>query len=484
LSRGAEVYASQRLLKAEGDASLDLVGLAHQEAALLIRRRGSDVAWISRYDTIAGFRGPRLIEMDLGGGHRMIAYPGDGGEVTFLGMGPHGWFTRYTPDMLATDLRSRVLLPARFRPGVGAVLGGRGSSNLVPYANETQPEWLYFLDDEQAGIADSIQATIEEALLTGEPSAHFLIGGPGTGKTTILLQLLARLSGLSYDSPETWDVRMQVADELAAYITASTGWDLTAARRPPSAAEPADVLLVDDPASIAALRDVSTTLGSGLARSAVVGFDPLQLRDSLDDIHYARIRDGVNAHEWTLSTCYRQKEHVGATLARVASAVARSSPFLVEERQRAHAAQRARVTELSNSLVFVNPSGYVLIEESSDFAAWRKHFRWIGSQRLWQHWTPVLVVVDDDVEIPQSWRDLAARSAATRWTRLRDAAQVKGMEYQHVVLVLTDDRYRAVQDGFTGSGRPMYNEYRLLRIPFSRAKDSVAVFVAADGAAE
>jgi len=53
---------------------------------------------------------------------------------------------------------------------------------------------------------------------------------------------------------------------------------------------------------------------------------------------------------------------------------------------------------------------------------------------------------------------------------------VKGLEYQHVALVLSRERLIAVQNGFSGTGRRLYNDYRLLRIPFTRAKDSLAVF--------
>ena len=54
---------------------------------------------------------------------------------------------------------------------------------------------------------------------------------------------------------------------------------------------------------------------------------------------------------------------------------------------------------------------------------------------------------------------------------------IKGLEFQHVVLLLSPSRYHAAESGFTGSGLRLYDEYRLLRIPFSRAKDSLAVFV-------
>jgi DNA helicase TIP49, TBP-interacting protein len=350
---------------------------------------------------------------------------------------------------------------------------------LIPYANETEPEWLYFLDEEQARIAESIVDTIEDGLLGGAETAQLLVGGPGTGKTTILMQVLAHLSGLFADSIETWDVRLSIGDELARYITASTNWDLTAARRPVTLDDPADVLLVDDPSTIWEMRQARANLTAGSARALVLAFDPLQLGDSLDDHGYAELRGALDAREWLLSSCYRQKAVVGEAAARVATAVAQSSPFLDEVKKQSYAKQRTRVTELANKFRFVNPSGRVSIDHSRDLGAWRRHFGWIRKQRLWRHWESVLVVVDDDVRLPKLWRDDVA-DLAVRWSSLSEVQKIKGLEYPHVVLVLTDDRFNAAQNGFTGSGRRVYDDYRLLRIPFSSAKDSIGIFVIGD----
>jgi hypothetical protein len=54
---------------------------------------------------------------------------------------------------------------------------------------------------------------------------------------------------------------------------------------------------------------------------------------------------------------------------------------------------------------------------------------------------------------------------------------MKGLEYQHVLLVINRSLFEELESGFEGSGRTIYHARRMLRIPFSRAKDSLVTFV-------
>jgi len=163
----------------------------------------------------------------------------------------------------------------------------------------------------------------------------------------------------------------------------------------------------------------------------------------------------------------------------VARVVAESSPFLADAKQLAYAGKRREVTGLANTVDFPNPSGFVRTYLEATLDDWTSHLRWIRSQPgLWRHWEPLLVILDRPDSLPTEWEGSLARLELGRQVvKLRDLQRVKGLEYQHVVMILTEPRYRSLQGGFVGSGQPRYQEYRLLRIPFSRAKDSIAVFV-------
>ena len=56
-------------------------------------------------------------------------------------------------------------------------------------------------------------------------------------------------------------------------------------------------------------------------------------------------------------------------------------------------------------------------------------------------------------------------------------ADMKGLEFQHVLMFLSPARFRGLTEQFDKSGKPEYNARRLLRIPASRAKDSLIIFV-------
>jgi superfamily I DNA/RNA helicase len=57
--------------------------------------------------------------------------------------------------------------------------------------------------------------------------------------------------------------------------------------------------------------------------------------------------------------------------------------------------------------------------------------------------------------------------------------EIKGLEFQHAFLFIGQALFRDLQEGFSGSGQATYHRRRLLRIPFSRAKDSLVTFVMA-----
>jgi hypothetical protein len=379
--------------------------------------------------------------------------------------------------MLKTDLAGRAGLPPHFRPGgPSLVLSSGAGQSLTGFANEARPEWLYFLDDHQLQVVDAIVSALEDGLAGATPSAHLLLGGPGTGKTSVLLQLLMRLSNSVVEGRETWDVRIDFGARLRDFVRASTGWDLSSICRPVTAEDPADILIVDDPHDTSQIERQANLLQIGALGALVVGFDPLQLKDSISDMDYGELRRRVEASEYVLSSCYRQKAEVGQLALRVADAVAASSPFLREDKRLAYKSDRSRLTALANAVEFVNPSGRVVVDEDADESAWSQYLIWISTLDLWRHWPPLLVVVDDLIQLPPSW-SAAASNLKHEKVKLSETEKIKGLEYQHVALVLAGSTYAAIRDGFSGSGQSVYNTYRLARIPFSRAKDSVATFV-------
>ena len=111
----------------------------------------------------------------------------------------------------------------------------------------------------------------------------------------------------------------------------------------------------------------------------------------------------------------------------------------------------------------------------SDFP--RVFSRLSRAKTLWTHWPPILLVFDADAlpALPPALSDLPQQ--VFRVVRSTDIETIKGVDFQHAMLFLGRDTFEMLQKPFACSGQPRYHRLRLLRIPFSRARDSLSVFL-------
>lgn len=63
---------------------------------------------------------------------------------------------------------------------------------------------------------------------------------------------------------------------------------------------------------------------------------------------------------------------------------------------------------------------------------------------------------------------------------LRGARTVKGLDFQHAVLLMGPELYDSTQTPFKGVSRSVYESRKHLRIPFTRARDSLTVLLVKD----
>ncbi len=192
-------------------------------------------------------------------------------------------------------------------------------------------------------------------------------------------------------------------------------------------------------------------------------------------------RYAVTTH--VLSECYRQKRVVGQRAKTIAKIIGESTPFLVPEKVEAFNRNHSLLTAWANDTTFPNPHGYEQTYTNADLDTWRREIRRIWERPLWRHTEPLLVA---RLGIDGHGPDLAGR-----WRRVvqsleaviingDDIERVKGLEFQHAFLIVSGELYDELEHGFGGSGQARYFARRLLRIPFSRAKDSVVTFVVRD----
>ena len=197
----------------------------------------------------------------------------------------------------------------------------------------------------------------------------------------------------------------------------------------------------------------------------------------MSDNAYANLVNRYKIAEHVLTECYRQKQVVGRAVQASFESIALSSAFFrgdkVEKFRRDHEA----MTNLSNRLAFVNRGGYsksyLPVATLADLR--RELDRVITGYPRWIHWPSIVAMVDSDSRIPKTWMAELQRAQAEviDQSRIQD---IKGLEYQHAFLFLGPDLQKRIGQVVNGQGQKGYFDTRLLRIPISRAKDSVVVF--------
>jgi len=190
----------------------------------------------------------------------------------------------------------------------------------------------------------------------------------------------------------------------------------------------------------------------------VVAFDPCQRGDALADAALDSWVEkyGITLHE--LMTCYRQKEVVGRRAVAVANTVAKSTPFLAKEKVSGFRQDHHRLTELANGIRFINPYGYEEVYHDAVLRNWRAEVRRIMRLPLWRHWRPLLVALVEDrgapITLPPEW-ERALSPIDFQVVRASEMEDIKGLEYQHVFIVIASDLYDQLNQGFRGSGQPL-----------------------------
>lgn len=464
------IQSSKRFDDNYYSASLPLQRLAEGAIADLLALHRSDPRKVlHRYDKLEQCSN-RILEVDISGGCRLLAQYSNG-RLSLLDVGGHDVVRRYNDLKCIQDQLTLGDPPSRFNFGKRTKTFQRHPDRNVgiTYNEETHPDWIYFLDEHQKQIFDEIS----ESIFNEGERATWIVGGPGTGKTCILLQLLKLFADLEYS------VGIRISEPLAEYVENSTGEPIRKFRVNPGDSSRLDILLVDDP-SFDTLRRSLSTWKEDNAGSVVVAFDPLQLDKPLPDKAFNKLRYdfGVTVHR--MNQCYRQKAAVGERAKELMDQVAESSPYLADAKKNAFREEHQEVTKVANELEFVNPHGYVEIyEEATTEHVELEVARILESKSLmWTH-TPGLLILLDNCELSAEAR-LALRKLE-RLNYIREAPlelieQSKGLEFQHVFIFIKHEIFEEIQNGFEGSGMATYVKRRLLRIPFTRAKDSLSVF--------
>ena len=432
--------------------------------------------FLRRYGKVEGMA-PDVREMDISGAERLLFHYRDG-VIHLLVMGDHEIVKHYqkTAALEAELPKVRPLPEAIDRLASAGFFTFDIEEEWQQFADEVDPSWLKYLDRPQAAAVDRIfQGIAERAQDARSWSFTLIVGGPGTGKTAILLNLFTR--AIESDLIPQIIIEDQVADFIG-----KCGMDLSAWRvalRDAEVSSEGGILLVDDPGSIRDVQKVKRLAQMRRFRAVVAAVDPLQTSDDTTDLQVTSVASGQGSEVIELKTCYRQKQVVGAAAKKALDAIAASSPFFRSDKKIKFARERESLTRISNDLTFVNPSGRAKVYPSATLEHLQDEVRRLTrAPGMWAHTSPFLIAIDDESweSLPKGWKASLEQLKSAKWIKMSDAVHVKGVEFQHVVLVLSQDLFLQLENGFDGASQAVYNQRRLYRIPLTRAKDSITVF--------
>jgi hypothetical protein len=129
----------------------------------------------------------------------------------------------------------------------------------------------------------------------------------------------------------------------------------------------------------------------------------------------------------------------------------------------------------------VNAGGVTRVWEGAGAPTVKDVAAKIQTRKTWTlNRMPILVVVDEFTDAYRwSWKGKFG-GRGYKVIGLKELRTVKGLEFQWVVLVIRKSLYHELQTGFTGSTQRIYHQRRLLRIPFTRARDGILTLVLPD----
>jgi len=332
------------------------------------------------------------------------------------------------------------------------------------YEEELSENWINFLDDEQFAISETLFNKL--AVPAQQISVEFIMGGPGTGKTVVLLNLAKNLerSGRS--------VSFMASENVIKYLK-------TGGNQVPGANlgfGPGVVALVDDPASSKELAEHIRKAKSAGCRAIVVGFDPLQWHERKMESNFKKISENYEYNFYPLRVCYRQSSGVGRHTVELANRIfLSSSRYLDSLKQTIERKEMQPYIDLSLGMSFVDDSGRFIVyldEIEANYLHEINRFR----ERIdrWKHTSPIVFVYEDS--LPKNFIK-SLRDAASELNRaeipLSKYHQIRGVEYQELFLFVSLDFWKNLNQGRSGVGSEEWEKMACLHTILSRPKDSV-----------
>lgn len=414
-------------------------------------------------------------------GDRLIFSPTDG--LLLVDVGPHEVMEEF--QGLGNKIRREILadksnVPEWFlkkfsdrteisNPVVGNQTGAGFDNSEMRwlYEEELNEAWLQFLDTQQAQLKDEI---FERLKIPGDFEFHLILGGAGTGKTVVLLNLALSLRSAGRN------VVCQFNEQVIKYLNSGK-------QRVPGAGlamQPGAVVLLDDPMSFTVLRQKLAEARKAEARALVVALDPFQWVERRVYEKFDELIEISQPIQHDLDVCYRQSNAVGKlAIDYTKSILDKTSPFIIDSKIADHKKQLDPLKRICvDSVTFVDNGGRYKLYESELTKNFDKEFdRFLTRDDKWTHWHPMLIIFDPSgTSMPQAWID-KIKGNNVLYKSLNQVDKIRGSEFQEIFVLLGEKTWKKLQEGVPGAGAVDWERLLSLHTVLTRSKDTTVIFV-------
>lgn len=364
------------------------------------------------------------------------------------------------------------------------------------FTEEQQNEkWLFTLDDQQSAASDEIFDTF-----LSNPKEHYefhLVGGPGTGKTSVLITLFDALvdeyPGALYVCPPNLKTFLEAWGQ-----TGKGKWISMEDPKLESKVSQAKVVFVDDPHNKQEIDRIIDARRTTNGQLMVFAYDPDQLQaldlkdDPFTDADFEKYeREGGCIIE--LHQCYRQRANIFEAVKPIIINLSTATKYLADEKIAREQRLRQWVQQLTSKLEPTNPGGLFCQKQLGTeegafemgiptlFEMWLPTLNEaVASITPWKNWPSMLIIYDDTDSLQRSTmlRQILfvleyEFSTIARIEPLSNSKSIQGTEFQHVLILTTAQVVKDLTEGFKGKGGKETNRLRAMRVPISRARDSL-----------
>jgi hypothetical protein len=347
-----------------------------------------------------------------------------------------------------------------------------GNHGKPGFAEEFFDEWVYFLDAQQLIVRDQILAAIKE---TEGHQVFILLAGAGTGKTTVLTNLSFSLDSLDIQSS------LVVNPGVRGYLQSTNRAIPALTRR--STSQEVSVVLLDDPITLDSMKN-AIDMARIQSKKIVIGIDPTQW-------HQRRLAESWSAFEknylyrsFNLDMAYRQSKGVGDPTSKFLEKFFTNSSAFIDSGKvsKEHSIMRPIWQKCLSELKFINPDGgFEFFGKEWTEETLVGEFLEIQSRMTERSWPQLLIGHSHTFPADKYVATLLEKSGISSLKYhsrfFSDMSQVRGTEYDHVMIFMNNDKWIKLRSGKLGADTSTWEDLNTTLTFMTRAKFHVSVYL-------